>query len=105
MKKVKCELIPLERFYGIPAITFQDESYSYYQYTTQKGKERTKKIKRKNCFHCSLPAVFVGIFQHSGHKTAEDLCNKHSAKFSDSDLPREKISVSQIKSKPMILNK
>lgn len=110
-KKVKCKLIPLTEFYHIPPISYQDERYSYFTYTIEsgvsKGKKHLTKIKRKNCCYCGSPAVWVGVFQFSGHRRAEALCKEHGSKFSDStkgEIPLQK-EFPQIKPEAAILNR
>lgn len=81
----------------MPPIAYHDENYSYFKHTTQQGKEHLSKKRRKNCSYCSSAAVFVGIFKYSRHKKAEPLCNEHSIKFSDGELPSPVIPDLEIK--------
>ena len=75
MTKVKCELIPLDEFYHIPPIAFQDEVWSYFKHTTTTGKEHLSRKKRKNCSYCGSAAVWVGV---SSFKDTKEL--NHCAK-------------------------
>lgn len=77
--KVKCQIIPVSEYDGIPPVVFEDDKHRY----TIGPTGHLTRLRKKTCSLCASSMSYVVIFEYAKHQRVERFCREHASEFGE----------------------